>query len=1017
MRFMRLGIWLVAAVMAMAGIAHAQSTTGTISGRVVDTQERTVPGVTVSVESPNLQGIRTAVTSENGDYIFTLLPPGQYTVTFELSGFERQQRTVTVAPTQTLPVDVKMGLAGVAETVEVVGRAADVFTQTAQVATNFPQELIANLPTTRDINSTLLLAPAVHSTGPGGNYSIAGSMSYENLFMVNGVSVNENIRGTAFNLYIEDAIQETTISTAGVSAEYGRFGGGVVNVITKSGGNSFSGSFRDSLNNDDWRALVPKRDGDLFANDTKLDKLVPTYEYTFGGPILRDRLWFFTAGRFQTQELSRNTALTNIPYPVTNKSKRYEGNGTFSLNSSHRIQGSFIKESLDQLNDTFNPSTSMDLRSLYNRSTPQDISTISYSGVLTPTLFLEARFSKRNFTFVGSGAPTTDIVEGTLLVDNPSGRRYWSPTFCGVCTAEERDNEDIYVKASYFLSTPKYGSHNVVFGYDNFNDVRKANNRQSGSDYRIYATNTLVQGTDVVPVFLGDGTTIIQWNPIPIVTEGSNFRTHSLFFSDSWRPTNRLTANLGLRYDKNHGKNQACELVITDDSYSPRLCVIWDPKGTGDWSVTGSFAKYVAPVSNPIADASSAAGNPQTWQYLYGGPNINATGATTSTPDAIGQVWNWFQSASGCAPIPQQTCQPNLTTNGNPTLPGVAQHIGDNLGTPNNIEYATGISRQFGAKASMRADYVYRNYGNFYVSRIDLSTGRVTNAVGQQFDLSIIENDKDNKYKRRYQGLTSQATYRFGSRTDIGGTYTLSHAWGNLDGENVASGPQAGGAYEYPEYIREEWNYPEGDLVIDQRHRTRLWINYGVPRVDGLTLSLLQALESGIPYGAGGLPIQGGNANGVPVAPYVDNPGYVREPAATATAYYYTARDAYRTEAQKRTDFAANYNYNLGPRRRNVSLFVSAQVLNLFNQFQMCACGSVNVFANPGAPGTGAGLQSIDRAIFTPANSTAVAQFDPFTQNPVEDTNWSKRASFGHAQSRFAYTTPRTFRIGFGVRF
>ena len=138
---------------------------------------------------------------------------------------------------------------------------------------------------------------------------------------------------------------------------------------------------------------------------------------------------------------------------------------------------------------------------------------------------------------------------------------------------------------------------------------------------------------------------------------------------------------------------------------------------------------------------------------------------------------------------------------------------------------------------------------------------------------------------------------------------------------------------------------------------------------------------------------------------------------ATATAYYYTARDAYRTEAQKRTDFAANYNYNLGPRRRNVSLFVSAQVLNLFNQFQMCACGSVNVFANPGAPGTGAGLQSIDRTIFTPANSTTVAQFDPFTQTPVEGTNWTKRASFGHAQSRFAYTTPRTFRIGFGVRF
>ena len=81
-------------------------------------------------------------------------------------------------------------------------------------------------------------------------------MSFESLYMVNGVTVNENLRGQANNLYIEDAIQETTVATAGVSAEYGRFSGGVVNVITKSGGNLFSGSFRDSLNNDNWRTLT-----------------------------------------------------------------------------------------------------------------------------------------------------------------------------------------------------------------------------------------------------------------------------------------------------------------------------------------------------------------------------------------------------------------------------------------------------------------------------------------------------------------------------------------------------------------------------------------------------------------------------------------------------------------------------------------------------------------------------------------------------------------------------------------
>src|SRR5688500_5721943 len=122
--------------------AAAQSTTGTISGRVVDTQGLSVPGVTVAAVSPNLQGTRETVTSENGDYILTLLPPGTYTITFDLTGFQRQQRTVTLAPTQLVPLQIEMGPAALTETVQVIGRSSDVLTQTAQVATNFSQDLM-----------------------------------------------------------------------------------------------------------------------------------------------------------------------------------------------------------------------------------------------------------------------------------------------------------------------------------------------------------------------------------------------------------------------------------------------------------------------------------------------------------------------------------------------------------------------------------------------------------------------------------------------------------------------------------------------------------------------------------------------------------------------------------------------------------------------------------------------------------------------------------------------------------
>ena len=180
--------WIAFAIFALlAAAASAQTTTGTISGHVVDSQGLALPGVAVTASSPNLQGVRTDVTSGNGDYIFSALPSGTYKITFELSGFQSQERTVNVAPTQAVPLDVTLGVGTLNETVNVVAQTADVLTQTAQVATNFKQDLISTLPTTRDINASLLLAPAVHPTGPSGAYSIAGSMSFETLYMVNGV--------------------------------------------------------------------------------------------------------------------------------------------------------------------------------------------------------------------------------------------------------------------------------------------------------------------------------------------------------------------------------------------------------------------------------------------------------------------------------------------------------------------------------------------------------------------------------------------------------------------------------------------------------------------------------------------------------------------------------------------------------------------------------------------------------------------------------------------------------------
>ena len=280
------------------------------------------------------------------------------------------------------------------------------------------------------------MAPGVHPTGPAGAFSFGGSVSFENLFLLNGVSINENIRGQAFDTAIEDAIQETTVANGGVSAEFGRFSGGVVNIITKSGGNQFSGSFRESLNNDKWRTLTPFETERLATTpEPRIDKVVPTYEYTLGGPVMRDRLWFFTSGRLRDESQGRTLIATNVPYEFTEEQRRYEVKGTYSLNPEHRFQVNYNHHDRSQINYSFNQNLTMDLRSLGTRRLPERLYAVTYSGMLTSKLFVEALVSKRTFEFIGSGAKSTDLIEGTLLIDNSrGGTRWWSDTFCGVCT-------------------------------------------------------------------------------------------------------------------------------------------------------------------------------------------------------------------------------------------------------------------------------------------------------------------------------------------------------------------------------------------------------------------------------------------------------------------------------------------------------------------------------------------------------------------------------------------------------
>lgn len=938
--------------------------------------------------SPSLQGERVVATSENGDYIVPLLPPGDYTVTFELSGFQTLTRNLSLAGIQTVPLNETMAVAGIAESVEVTA-ASQAFVETATVASKFRQELIINLPTNRNLDSTILLAPSVHATGPSGNYSIAGAMSFESLFAVDGVIVTENLRGQPYTLYIEDALQETTVASSGISAEYGRFGGGLVTAITKSGGDLFSGSFRETLNNDNWRSRTP-------FGESKLDKVVPTHEYTFGGPIVRQRLWFFHAGRLQKQESSRSTAVTNIPFVRTNDEKRYEIKGTYSPVTGHTARVAYSR--IDQEVRNFQFQQVMDLRSLYTQGQPQNLLSLHYSAVLKNNFAIEGQWAQRDFNFVGAGASSTDLIEGTLLIDRSRGGtafRYWNATFCGVCEPEERSNTSFIVKGSYFASTGRLGSHNVVFWFDTYNDHRFSNNHQSGSDYRILGASTIVQNTNVLPVFQ-PGSTIIQWNPISLSSQGTDLRTNSLFANDQWRYNQKLTFNLGLRWDQNRGEDAAGNLISDSAKLSPRLSVVFDPLGDGRWTTSGSFARYVSSLNTGVSDVS-AGGNPATYQWPYRGPAINAdpTAPPLSTPQAIRQLFDWFFANGG-------TNRPFSLVD----IPGVSTVTGPDLRSPNVNEWAAGVARQFGNRGSVRADFISRNYSDFYATRTDITTERATDLFGNAFDLSLIENT--NIVDRSYKGLTLQAGMRTWGRLDVGATYTLSKASGNFDGEDAASGPVTTQLLSFPEFVDATWNSPEGSLGVDQRHRARLWATYTLPIRHGfgtLTAVLLQTLESGVPYGAVG-PVN--------TIPFANDPGYLNPSGDRADGfwnYYFTDRDAFRTEGARRTDISLNYWYRV-PGVRRLEVFFRGEVLNVFDNFQLCACGGT-VFSNGGATD----IAKINRGVLTATNSATLQPFNPFTQTPVEGVHWARRTNFGTPVDQFSWTTPRTFRMSIGARF
>ena len=287
-----ISVFLVCALFSAAQITQ----TGTLNGTVYDEEKQPLPGVTVSIKSPALiLPQMEVVTTERGIFRFPALPPGEYTVTFTLEGFKtliREQVRVTVGVTTTL--DIALEQTAIEESITVTGQSPTVDIQRTSMAVNLTKEILQNLPAARNLGTYFNMAPGVTSS------TVHGSSERDNTYNIDGVNVTDPVTGTQAGSFSIDIMEELSVQTGGLPAEYGSVRGGVVNVVTKSGGNKLSIGALGYYESKNLQSVNNK--GTIFEGQKSGSEYNYEPSLTVGGPLIKDKIWFFLTGTMRKLE-------------------------------------------------------------------------------------------------------------------------------------------------------------------------------------------------------------------------------------------------------------------------------------------------------------------------------------------------------------------------------------------------------------------------------------------------------------------------------------------------------------------------------------------------------------------------------------------------------------------------------------------------------------------------------------------------------------------------------------------
>jgi outer membrane receptor protein involved in Fe transport len=598
-----------------APTAAAQRVAGIIFGTVSDSTGARLPGVSVTVASPQLLGgQQVRATGAEGTYRFVDLPPGTYTLSFEIQGFEPQKREgILLLAGQSLTVAVQLPLAGVAEAVTVTSEVPLIDTRTSGLVNFADPDTLENVPYDRDYTKILNLLPGVIDA----NYNFSpinvvhGGSVRQNEYSLDGIYTNDSLTGATSTQLSVDTIQEIQLTTAGITAEYGDASGAVFNYITKSGGDRFSGGASFYFQNRGTEA-------DNVSDDLRAQGLTVAsgFEHVYdlsgflGGPIKRERAWFFANYRYQDlQEIK-----SDFPVALGNTEKQLFVKGTVKLGDSNTLMGSYHRRVFSNFPFTATASfrNADDPRTWMALVKTNRIPMLQWTSVISDSTLLQVR-GALGYYHIPVSNPNND--GSTAYVDQSTG--IISGGDFHTIGRVERNRHQARADLTHFKENWAGGSHEFKTGIKwmttpnlalGFLQGARGSNELTGC-----SEACISQTPDVHHLlFNGDPFRVRLYNSPS--DRNHKFDIWNVYFQDQWVLGERLTLNLGVRYDHSSGTITESSVgggafeplqtfpeqngLITFDNVAPRLGVVWDATGSNRTTIKGSAGRFY---SQPLA--------------------------------------------------------------------------------------------------------------------------------------------------------------------------------------------------------------------------------------------------------------------------------------------------------------------------------------------------------------------------------------------------------------------------------